>query len=161
MQITNLEQEDRIKILEDFKKSFLTTIFPVGSIYMSFDENFNPNDVYGGTWKRIQGYTLVGATQPDEETLTGNDKLQINSSQVIGEVNHTLTVDEMPSHRHMLNIKTAGSTENEKYQWGVNTTQQDNMGDNFTSYEGRGLAHNNIQPSIGVMMWYKVSDSQG
>ena len=160
MQITNLEQEDRIKILEDFKKSFLTAIFPVGSIYMSFDENFNPNDVYGGTWERIQGYTLVGATQPDEETLTGNDKLQINSLQVIGEVNHTLTVDEMPRHRHgMYYAEDNGNPHHDvfNYQGYLNNKTITDA----TEEVGGNQPHNNIQPSIGVMMWYKVSNGQG
>lgn len=29
-------------------------IYPVGSIYLSMDDNFNPNIVFGGKWEKIQ-----------------------------------------------------------------------------------------------------------
>ena len=31
------------------------TYFPVGNIYITIDKNFNPNNIYGGTWSLING----------------------------------------------------------------------------------------------------------
>lgn len=36
-------------------------IYPVGSIYMTIDEEFNPANAFGGEWQQIQGCFLLGA----------------------------------------------------------------------------------------------------
>ena len=38
----------------------LDTFYPVGSIYQTTDNSFNPNNVWGGTWVKIEGKVLVG-----------------------------------------------------------------------------------------------------
>lgn len=63
-----------------------------------------------------------------------------------------MTVNELPRHRFMLNLKRAGSGVNEKNQWGVNTQIANNMGDDFTEYVGNDVAHNNVQPTQVVRL---------
>lgn len=60
--ITILEDQNldsRISILENFKLTFLNTVYPVGSIYISMNET-NPGTLFGGTWERISGRFLIG-----------------------------------------------------------------------------------------------------
>ena len=68
--------------------------YPVGSIYVSVDSE-NPGTKFGGTWVAFgAGRTLVGVDSSQTEFasvgLTG------------GEKEHTLTVGEMPKHKHQL-----------------------------------------------------------
>ena len=30
------------------------TIYPVGSVYLTIDDNFDPNEKFGGSWSRIE-----------------------------------------------------------------------------------------------------------
>lgn len=66
--------------------NLMDIIYPVGSIYHSMDAT-SPVDFIGGTWTKIKTF-LYGA---DTANQTG------------GEATHTLTADEMPSHRHIMN----------------------------------------------------------
>lgn len=42
-----------------YLKGIADAIYPVGSIYVSTDENFNPADVFGGTWTQIKDKFLL------------------------------------------------------------------------------------------------------
>ena len=71
-------------------------IYPVGSIYMS-TTNINPSTLFGGTWEQIKDRFLLAAGDTYQNGTTG------------GEANHTLTINELPSHNH-----TANTTVNSK-----------------------------------------------
>lgn len=60
-------QKDTLTVLGDIVAPiFLNKIFPVGAVYITYDNN-NPGNFLGGTWERFgQGRTLVGEG-------TGND----------------------------------------------------------------------------------------
>lgn len=80
------------KDIEDLKPkidSVLSKAYPVGAIYCSTVET-NPHDLFGfGTWEYIeQGRVL----------LSQGDKYSAGSTG--GAETHTLTVAEMPSHKH-------------------------------------------------------------
>ena len=72
--------------------SILDIIYPIGSIYETMDESFNPVTSFGGTWERIKGKVLVGVDEDDSSFSS--------SGLTGGEKNHTLTTSEMPSHNH-------------------------------------------------------------
>ena len=62
---------------------------PVGSYYTS-DKDTEPAEIFGfGTWERVKGVVLLGA---DEDSYPAGSEG--------GEAEHTLTVEEMPSHSH-------------------------------------------------------------
>ena len=44
-------------------------IYPIGSIYLSLND-INPNKMFGGTWERIKGKTLVGVDESDTDFKT-------------------------------------------------------------------------------------------
>ena len=80
-----------------------------------------------------------------------------------GEANHTLTVEEMPEHRHTLN----------KISWGgkgLNTEVDQNgyylIYDEDNGYElsgsyfepvGNSQPHNNMPPYLAVYVWKRIS----
>lgn len=80
------------KDIEDLKSkidSVLSKAYPVGAIYCSTVET-NPHDLFGfGTWEYIeQGRVLLSQGSKYSAGTTG------------GAETHTLTVQEMPSHKH-------------------------------------------------------------
>lgn len=70
----------------------LDLIYPIGSIFETTKQDFDPNATFNGTWTRIKGKVLVGVDEDDTDfassTLSG------------GEKTHTLTETEMPNHHH-------------------------------------------------------------
>lgn len=74
----------------------LSVMYPVGSIYMSADANFNPNTTFGGTWVKIENRFLLGSGSKGVGA-TG------------GEENVTLTSEQMPEHTHSGSIGESGS----------------------------------------------------
>jgi len=78
-------------------------IYPVGSIYISVS-NTNPSTLFGGTWVSFgSGRSLVGIDTSNTnfdivEETGGATSISYTPSGTVG--NHTLTVDELPSHTH-------------------------------------------------------------
>ena len=62
-------------------------IYPIGSIYET-TSSVSPSELFGGTWNLIDDVFLLGAGNSYSVKTTG------------GEANHTLTINEMPSHSH-------------------------------------------------------------
>lgn len=103
--------------------SIIDKIYPVGSYYETSDPEFNPDEAWGGTWSRdTNGYVTVGCQDPDESgiTLADNKRLLINAGATEGEVKHTLTVDEMPSHNHSFSATTSNNGNHRHYPDGTN-----------------------------------------
>lgn len=110
-------------------------LYPIGSIYMSIQDT-NPSVFFGGTWERIaKGKTLVGVDENDIDFNT--------SSKTGGEKTHTLTINEMPKHNHILSRRTdTGSYFNL-----TSVSSQNGQSYNVpTSDTGGNQPHNNMQP---------------
>ena len=75
--------------------SILEKIYPVGSIYMSMNPT-NPSSFIGGKWEQLQNRVLLGAGDAYDVGATG------------GEATHTLTADELPSHKHSVGAHAHG-----------------------------------------------------
>ena len=95
------------------------------------------NEIPAG-WKECidtRGKTLVGR-DPNDSTFStlGNN---------IGAKTHTLTINEMPRHRH------GGDTLTKDEVWNHQGFRPDDYNNSYgyTSYEGGDQPHNNIQPS--------------
>ena len=134
----------------------LDLIYPVGSYYETSNPDFNPNTSWGGTWNRhdTEGYVTVGATETPQTEVT--DRISISEGVVIGEVYHTLTVDEIPSHRHqMFTYMIGGSSTGGGYN--LPTVTNATRTDFRTQYVGGGQGHYNVQPSIGVYRWHRTA----
>lgn len=121
-------------------------VYPVGSIYMSVN-NTSPATLFGGTWEQIEDTFLLAAGS----TYTAGD--------IGGEAEHTLTVDEMPSHDHgmkvTLDVNTAAGTFRNTIvgggsSWSDNDTNQ-------IQDSGSGSAHNNMPPYLAVYVWKRTA----
>lgn len=151
----------RIRFKHKTVESFVDAFYPVGSIYISVN-SVNPNTLFGGTWERIQGRFLLAA---DDTNYVANS--------IGGEANHTLTVNEMPSHTHTQNshnhnipyrndsgpydisIHFSYDTDNAKTWW--NSSISTDYAIAINQNTGGGQAHNNMPPYLAVYMWKRVS----
>ncbi len=125
-------------------------IYPIGSIYLSLND-INPNKLFGGTWERIKGKTLVGVDESDTDFKT--------SKLTGGEKTHKLTIAEMPSHTH--DCKTYGnggvSTKGGGL-WGVTDAYGEATNQYPSIYKtGGDQAHNNMQPYYTCFIWYRTA----
>lgn len=173
-QYNSLKQE----LLSDLTKS----IYPVGYIYMS-TENTDPGTLFGGTWEKYgEGKTIVGE---GTGTDTNSESKSFTAGTTGGEYNHKLTVSEMPSHNHGINlnsgiawtsmirvVSSSGLTTWNNHMSGFSSSScvdkintNDFPGANHihnvngnSASTGSGDNHNNIQPYIVTYMWKKVSD---
>lgn len=160
--ITNIQGD--ITDIKSQIEGLIDLFYPVGSYYETSNSNFDPNVSWGGTWRRdTNGYVTVGCQDPDESGITeeDNDRLLINCLDTKGEVRHTLTDDEMPSHNHMTNEDGGATLISDLANWQKLGQGSVNVGRanlwNHTSVAGSDEPHNNIQPSIGVYRWHRIS----
>lgn len=141
--------------------SIKSAMYPVGSVYITYN-NVNPGTFLGGTWERFgQGRTLVGEG-------TGNDgstSMSFATNSVGGEYKHKLTVDEIPNHKHAVYIQnTTSNPQVNAPKWTValpNSWKQyasdTKLFGPSTGNAGGDASHNNIQPYITVYFWKRTA----
>lgn len=79
---------DIVSTLVEEIRSVPSSIYPIGSIYMSMNAT-DPSVLFGGSWNKLEdGRVLIGA----------NSNYTVGS--IGGSFTHTLTVDEIPGHSH-------------------------------------------------------------
>lgn len=118
-------------------------IYPVGSIYMSYDNSFDPNKTFGGKWIQIYDKYLYAV---------GNES-NVSISTVVGEWGHgtsfngkefahthTLSINEVPYKYHTFTDDISGQT-----------LQTANAKNELTGYK----------PTVGLKVWRreKLSNS--
>lgn len=118
-------------------------VYPVGSIYLTLNP-ISPANLFGGTWERIEDCFLLAAGQTYEAGTTG------------GEAEHTLTVEEMPSHSHATYRSRTGQSGSAIYVPSQSGTESGVE----TSATGGGKPHNNMPPYLAVYMWQRVADPE-
>ena len=127
----------------------LDFIFFPGCIIPTDNSKFDPNKLFPWmTWERFaKGRTLVGVDEDDEDFASAGLKL--------GEKKHMLSIDEMPSHTH--SYLDFGYTS--AWTLAVDNHTKFKLSDasRTTGATGGGKPHNNIQPSITVCYWRRVS----
>ena len=123
----------------------LSSLHPVGSIYMNASNSTNPATLLGfGTWVAFgAGRVPVGIDSGDTDFDT--------AEETGGAKTHTLTVNEIPAHTH--SVPNSGS-QNNSFDSGT-TVGNDTTGTSGST--GGGQAHNNLQPYIVVYMWKRTA----
>lgn len=95
--VTAASLNDIINTLTDNIKAIPSSIYPVGSIYMSLN-SADPATFFGGSWDKLEdGRVLIGANTKYSAGSTG------------GEFTHTLSVDELPAHSHSGSVSKKGN----------------------------------------------------
>lgn len=150
----HIADELAVSIYEKVKATILNSVYPVGSVYMSFTST-NPSKLFGGTWKSIEGQFLIGV---GKHTDDNNETWEFGLRQAYGEFNHVLTVAQIPSHRHNMSPPDPGSGGGAAWEatgrWINSTTAGLNS---YTDYTGGGQGHNNMPPYLAVYMWERTA----
>lgn len=131
--------------------SDLLNAYPIGSIYMSVNST-SPATLFGGTWEQLKDRFLLGAGSTYSNGETG------------GEATHTLTENEMPSHRHAAN-GVAFLNPSSDPQTAYIAMRSVNLDDltpsggtaSETHSAGGGQSHNNMPPYLVVYMWKRTA----
>ena len=158
----------RISELEEKVKSgtSLDKVYPVGSYYIS-DNNTNPANLFGGTWEKIEDKFLLASGTNTLGSTGGNSSVSYTPSGTVG--NHTLTVNEMPSHTHAQrarggvgNLAAAGSAVGAEFL-GTSSTI---VGNTFAtggsqphshSFTGKTSNINTMPPYLVVNVWKRTA----
>lgn len=129
----------------------------VGGILITTNDYANSQEVHDGEgygkWAKFsEGQLLLGVgSHTDKNGATRN----ISMMQQLGEYEHQLTTDEMPSHSHDVNFVTGSIDDRGRPSTDSDSSSSANL---KTNALGGDKPHNNIQPSIGVGMWLRLPD---
>ena len=122
--------DERLKWLYD---KLMTSLYPVGSVYISFDST-DPSTIFGGTWERLKDRFLLASGDAYAPNTTG------------GSATKTLTTSNLPAHTH-----TCGSAGAHTHTRGtMNITAGGFMGE---STEIGGNYEKFMKQASGALYW--------
>ena len=143
-----IRKSDLQAILEDY------TRYKVGDLYLTTNQDNPANSLGYGSWVLFgQGRAIVGLSDinntksPDWNKYVGG---------IFGEYEHTLNINEMPSHVHQQGVKFTGQGKIEGYTE-ASAPRDDNYSLDNTVATGGSQPHNNVQPSVTVAIWKRIS----
>ena len=146
---------DTLQRSNESVQSKVDSFYPVGSIYISINP-INPSYLFGGEWEQISDRFLFGAGDLSAAGDTG------------GEVSHTLSLSEMPSHEHPGNgwsfsvyVGTRSSVTVGAISGSGHEMTQVNSSGAWGGYAnvpaaGGGQPHNNMPPYLTVYIWIRT-----
>lgn len=150
--ITSNQNNFSLDELGNLKVKSITTIepligmlYPIGAIYLSTN-SVSPKEYFGGSWVQIKEKFLFGCGENYLNGTTG------------GEIKHTLTIEEMPKHKHTIDDPFYKFSE---LTYGLNGEVY--KGDRFqentlsTDETGGNKSHNNMPPYLAVYIWKRVA----
>ena len=76
-------------IMNAIKDQLYEKVYPVGSVYMTSDDNFNPAEVFGGTWHHVTEDVYLKAVMSGGGSTGGS-------------TDHVITTSNLPPHVHGL-----------------------------------------------------------
>jgi hypothetical protein len=138
----------------------LKDVYPVGAVYFNASVSTDPGTVLGfGTWTTLGGYTLVGYN-------SGDSNFGTLGAVAAGEKTHTLTASESGTTAHSHSV---GGGQNQFVHGGAGADATASItqtgaafrvtapgtGTDAATAASASSAHNNIQPSFVVYMWYR------
>lgn len=139
---------------------------PIGSLYYSFDAT-EPSVLFGGSWERIEGkFILAAGTYTDKNGEKRTFEVGGNDS---GEYNHTLKIEETPSHKHYLfssrGIAVTDNKDEYARTWAVAGTDHpyvirttDAVADyGLSDTKGGDQPHNNMPPYEVAYCWKRIA----
>ena len=82
--------DERLKWLYDQMQATASKLYPVGSVYISFNAT-DPSTLFGGTWQRLKDTFLLASGDTYAANTTG------------GSATKTIAINNMPAHNHTVN----------------------------------------------------------
>lgn len=138
----------------DLKELFLL-LHPVGGPPYVSENPTSPAELYGGTWERIEGKFIMGASDTYPAGSTG------------GSATHTQTKNEVAGHTHLQRIWVLGTPGNEvlgftQEQYSVFSTSASasvlNSGNTSENYNPSGAVPMDIlNPYYSMYIWHRVA----
>lgn len=143
--ITNTSISSVTKVFEVIGSlsAMADSVYPVGSIYMNVS-NVDPAALFGGTWERIQGKFLLGASSGHAAGSSG------------GAESVTLTAAQLPAHTHSIPAHTH-SVPNHQHTVPAHTHTATTASAGSHSHR---VAHSKLAGS-GTARWAAQSSSSG
>ena len=89
--------DERLKWLYDQMQATASKLYPVGSVYISFNAT-DPSTLFGGTWVRLKDRFLLASGDAYAANTTG------------GSATKTITTNNLPSHTHSCSTTTLRGT---------------------------------------------------
>lgn len=158
------------KEINSLSKAIFDMVYPVGAIYVSVSET-DPSVLFGGTWEQIKDTFLLASGNTYSAGETG------------GEATHTLTENEMPSHKHYPEGYTNPGSESaylrrfstnldhssdsvartqiatgSSGKYAVTATTSGDLNEcDTTASTGGSEAHNNMPPYLAVYVWKRTA----
>lgn len=154
----------QITTLSNTLLAYWNTLYPVGSIYISTNANFNPQTTWGGSWNRTaEGRCLIGANDAYPIGSMGGSATHTHATQ-----GHTLTINEMPSHSHSFSKPpwtNAEYTAGSRYLSSYGSSSVSTVTTGTTNATGGGQAHSHgdtlssssMQPYLSVYIWERTA----
>lgn len=122
--------------------------FPINKVEVFFDSEDHSNFL-GFEWEMVsQGRIPIGLDTSDDDFNT--------IGKAGGEKEHTLTVNEIPSHNHTIRANIQNGSGNDVLVIKNNAYYSSAVEMN-TSATGGGQAHNNMPPYIVMAFWKRVA----
>lgn len=131
--------------------NLLDIVYPVGSLYFTNNDT-SPAAIVGGSWTQIEPGTFLMAAGEGYNVLSTG-----------GANTHTLTVKEIPSHRHSANglgVHEDYLSTSTQFAYAAlrSFTRSNQFGTTeYVSYVGSGAAHNNMPKYIAVKIYYRTA----
>ena len=151
-----------VKSLTIGGKTIFDLVYPVGSIYETDNEEFDPNTSFGGTWERIKGKVIVGVDKADGAF----DAV----GKTGGEKNHTLIESELPhisgdlqfhgSEKGSIIYGRSGHFNGTKVTGKYQTPTPMSGAYSFSTLSfafGGGASHNNMPPYYVAYIWRRTA----
>ena len=179
--IKDATAREAIAALNTWKDALLNSIYPVGSVYVTFSSTFDPNSAFSGTWERCaQGRTLVGV-DASNPLFNAANKLYGSPNAIVPEHTHSvdsnsvLTTSSNGAHTHTWSIKysednsgTRGQdlfgpsrTKAVKYSTSSNGAHTHTVPAHTHTMQKPGnsesVINKNYQPSVAVFIWKRTA----
>ena len=137
-------------------------LVPIGAV-VSWLKNYTNTPSLPEGWVECNGQTLSDSESPyDGQTIpdlnSNNRFLRGNSSSggTGGESTHTLTISEIPSHRHNITTSSDSSNNATGYIQGCDDQSGTNTSSNQMGTTGGGEAHENKPPYYDVVWIIRI-----
>ena len=134
---------------DNFLNGLLNMLLPIGKTEIFYD-NEDHSNYMGFTWERTSiGKVPVGINTSDTDFNT--------IGKTGGEKEHTLTIEEMPKHRHELIMRNTGTNYYENPYPPYTAAGDTTNSSAGMLYSGNDQPHNNLQPYEVVAYWKRIS----
>lgn len=128
----------------------LDLIHPIGSIYETLDNTFNPNEIWGGSWY----------ADDTESVLVSQNSTDLFSASLGSIVGDNTAITNLPNHTHQTSASTVSNTNAWFSFRGVSkdsTRGAYGPGSWTAAAVGGGGSHENRMRSKYVIRWIRVA----